>query len=104
MPFVLPPQVLETDEISLVLAFGKLSVLEACTVLGRAVTQAEAPCERVSGFHVEHLPPMYIAELSGVHKCAPLTSVLESPSGGMTNLVDLMVSYLEDKSNVSLSG
>ena len=104
MPFVLPPQVLETDEISLVLAFGKLSVLEACAVLGRAVTQAEAPCERVSVFHVDHLPPQYIAELSGAHKCAPITSVLESPSGDISGLVDLMVSHLDDKSNISLSG
>jgi tRNA G10 N-methylase Trm11 len=104
MPFVLPPQVLETDEISLVLAFGKLSVLEACTVLGRTVTQAEAPCERVSVFHVEHLPPKYVAELSGAHKCAAVTSVLDSPSADMTTLTGFMASFLEDKSNVSLSG
>ena len=104
MPFILPLQVLETDEISLVLAFGKLSVLEACTVLGRAVTQAEAPCERVSVLHVDHLPPKDVAELSGTHKCAPVPSVLESPSGDMKNLVGLMVSHLEDRSNISLSG
>jgi len=104
MPFVLPPQVLETDEISLVLAFGKLSVLEACTVLGRTVTQAEAPCERVSVFHVDRLPPKYIAELSGAHKCAPVTSVLDFPSADMTSLTSFMASNLEAKSNVSLSG
>jgi tRNA G10 N-methylase Trm11 len=104
MPFVLPPQVLETDEISLVLAFGKLSVLEACTVLGRTVTQAEAPCERVSVLHVDHLPPKYVAELSGAHKCAPVTTVLDSPDGDMTGLTAFMASHLEDKSNVSLSG
>jgi len=104
MPFVLPSQVLETDEISLVLAFGKLSVLEACTVLGRTVTQAEAPCERVSVFHVAHLPPKYVTELSGAHKCAPVMSVLDSPSADMTSLAGFMASYLEDKSNISLSG
>jgi len=104
MPFVLPPQLLDTDEVSLVLAFGKLSVLEACTVLGRAVTQAEAPCERVSVLHVDHLPPKYVAELSGAHKCAPLTTELESVSGDMGGLTDLMATYLEDKSNLSLSG
>jgi precorrin-6B methylase 2 len=104
MPFVLPPQVLENDEVSLVLAFGRLSVLEACTVLGRAVTQAEAPCERVSVLHVDHLPPKYVAELSGAHKCAPVVTVMDSPSGDMTKLSDLLASYLEDKSNLSLSG
>jgi tRNA G10 N-methylase Trm11 len=104
MPFVLPPHVLETDEISLILAFGRLSALEACTVLGRVVTQAEAPCERVAVLHVDHLPTKYIADLSGAHKCGPVTSVLDSTSGDMTALVDLMVSYLEAKSNFSLSG
>ena len=104
MPFVLPPQLLDTDEVSLVLAFGKLSVLEACTVLGRTVVQAEAPCERVSVLHVDHLSPRFVAELSGVHKCAPVTAALETSSGDMTGLTDLMVSYLEAKSNVSLSG
>ncbi|HXW95258.1 MAG TPA: DNA methyltransferase [Nitrososphaerales archaeon] len=104
MPFVLPPQVLETDEISLVLAFGRLSVLEACTVLGKTVTQAEAPCERVSVLHVDHLPSRYVAELSGAHKCAPVTSVLDSPSASMTSLTAFIVPFLGDKSNVSLSG
>jgi len=104
MPFVLPPQVLETDEISLVLAFGKLSVLEACTVLGRTVTQAEAPCERMSVLHVDHLPPKYVAELSGAHKCAPVMTMLDSSDGDMTSLTAFMAAHLEEKGNVSLSG
>ena len=104
MPFVLPPRVLEANKISLVLAFGKLSVLEGCTVLGRTVTQAEAPIERVSVFHVDHLPAKYVAELSGIHKCALVTSMLDSPSADMTGLVNLVAPFLEDKSNVSLSG
>ena len=66
--------------------------------------RAEAPCDRVSVLHVDHLPPKYIAELSGAHKCAPVVSVLESPAGDMTALIDLMVSHLESKSNISLSG
>ncbi len=104
MPFVLPQSVLETDEISLVLAFGRLSVLEACTVLGRSVLRAEAPSERVSVLQVDHLPVERVAEFSGIHKCAPLTSKLDSSSGDMGGLVEFMLSYLEDKSNVSLSG
>ncbi len=104
MPFVLPRSVLETDEISLVLAFGRLSVLEACTVLGRSVLRAEAPSERVSVLQVDQLPTERVAELSGVHKCAPLTSKLDSSDGDMGGLVEQMLSFLEDKSNVSLSG
>lgn len=104
MPFVLPPSVLETDEVAVVLAFGKLSVLEVCTVLGGSVLQAEAPAERVSVLHVDHLPVESIPELSGVHKCAPLASKVDSPTEDMKGLTGLMLSYLEEKSNVSLSG
>lgn len=104
MPFILPSSLLETDDVCLVLAFGKLSVLEACAVLGRSVQRAEAPTDRVSVLHVDHLPTDIIAELSGVHKCAPLTAVLDSTSADQGKLIGLMTSFLEDKSNVSLSG
>jgi len=103
MPFVLPSAVLETDEIALVLAFGRLSVLEACTVLGRSVLRAEAPSERVSVLQVERLPTESIRELSGVHKCAPLTTKLGSASEDLSSLVDLVTSYLDEKSNFSMS-
>jgi len=103
MPFVLPSAVLETDEIALVLAFGRLSVLEACTVLGRSVLRAEAPSERVSVLRVERLPTESIRELSGVHKCAPLTTKLGSTSEDLSSLVDLVTSYLDEKSNFSMS-
>lgn len=103
MPFVLPPSLVETDDVALVLAFGKLSVLEACTVLGRSVQRAEAPSERVSVLHVDHLQPDRLAELSGVHKCAPLVSTVDSASGDLGKLTRLMTSFLEEKSNVSLS-
>ncbi|MDA4126436.1 MAG: DNA methyltransferase [Thaumarchaeota archaeon] len=104
MPFILPSSLLQTDEVALVLAFGKLSVLEACSVLGRSVQRAEAPTERVSVLHVDHLPRDRVTELSGVHKIAPVTAELDSSSGPMDELVGLMASYLEEKSNFSLSG
>ncbi len=103
MPFVLPESILETDEIALVLAFGRLSVLEACTLFGRSVLRAESPTERVSALHVDHLPAERISELSGAHKCAPVTSVLDSATADMGGLIDIMLPHLEEKSNVSLS-
>jgi len=104
VPFVLPYSLLEADEVAFVMAFGKLSVLEACTVLGRSVKRAEAPSDRVSVLNVERLQPDRVAELSGVHKCAPLTTTLDSSSDDLSSLVDLMTGYVEPKSNVSLSG
>ncbi|HKT21333.1 MAG TPA: hypothetical protein VJR06_01740, partial [Nitrososphaerales archaeon] len=104
MPFLLPRSALETDDVAFVLAFGKLSVLEACTVLGNSVQRAESPTERVSVLHVDHLDNNRIRDLAGVHKCAPLVARPESSEGDLTALIDLMASNLEDKSNVSLSG
>jgi precorrin-6B methylase 2 len=104
MPFILPSSLLETDEVAIVLAFGKLSVLEACSVLGRSVQRAEAPTERISVLKVDHLPRNHLAELSGVHKCAPVTAVPDSSSEALGGFVKMMTSYLEEKSNISLSG
>ena len=104
MPFTLPSSLLESEDLALVLAFGKLSVLEACTVLGKAIKRAEAPSERISVLHGDHMDPSLIAELSGIHKCAPLTELLDATSADQSRLLDVMVDYLEEKSNISLSG
>ena len=68
MPFVLPPSFLESDRLALVTAFGRLSVLEACTVIRRGVTRAEAPTERVAVLTVERPAQRRVTELAGVHK------------------------------------
>ena len=104
MPFLLPQSILETDEAAFVLAFGKLSILEACTVLGRGLQRAESPNERVSVIQGGRLDPKRIAELAGTHKCVPLTVRPDSPSGDLTPLIELAEPYLADRSNVSLSG
>lgn len=103
MPFLISQSTLETDEAAFVLAFGKLSILEACTILGRNVQRAESPTERVSVIQGSRLDPKRIAELAGTHKCAPLTARLDSPSGDLTPLIGLMEPYLDERSNVSLS-
>ncbi len=104
MPFVLPSSFLKADRLILVQAFGRLSILEACTVLRGSVRQAEAPSDRVSVLHVDHFASDRIPELSGVHKCAPLLAEPDSTTGDLTGLLDVMTSNLEDKSNISLSG
>jgi tRNA G10 N-methylase Trm11 len=102
MPFVLPPSLLDTDRVALVTAFGKLSVLEACTVVGRGVRRAEAPTERVTVLTVDHPGQRRIPDLAGSHKCAPLTTEGNPPD--MEALVQQILPYLEEKSNVSCSG
>lgn len=104
MPSVLPFSLLESDSVAAVLAFGKLSVLEACSLLEGFVQRAEAPCERVSVLHGDRIPAERLAELAGVHKLAPLVSLLDGPSEVQGALADLMAEHLDEKSNVSLSG
>jgi tRNA G10 N-methylase Trm11 len=104
MPFLLPQSVFQTDRIALVLAFGRLSVLEGCAVLGGSVQRAEAPGDRVSLLHVDHLPAERLDELSGAHKAAPIISMVDSAGSPPGELIDLMLSYVEGNSNISVSG
>lgn len=104
MPFVLPASLLGADDVALVVAFGRLSVLEACAVFGHAAEAVEAPTERVSFFHLNHVSTRRFAELSGVHKCAPIVSVVDSANEPQNALAELMSNYVGPKSNVSLSG
>jgi SAM-dependent methyltransferase len=104
MPFVLPSSLVDVEDLSLVLAFGRLSVLEACSVLGRAVLRAEAPSERVAVLKVGPSAPLLVPELAGVHKCAPLSLETQQGSPDLSKLVELLTLHLEEKSNISLSG
>lgn len=103
MPFVLPSQVMDSDELALVLAFGRLSVLEACSVLAGSVQRAEAPCERVSVLKVRPPGPSLVTELAGIHKCAPLMAVEEGGSEGVGKLLEGIAEHF-DKANLSVSG
>jgi RMKL-like, methyltransferase domain len=104
LPFVLPASLLETDQLALILAFGRLSVLEACAVLGSAVRQAEAPCERVSLLSLDYVPTDRVVELAGAHKCAPLVLKAEYGTSDLSGLTGFMAPHLDEKSKVSLSG
>lgn len=102
MPFVLPPSLLDSDRLALVTAFGRLSVLEACTVVGRGVKRAEAPTERVAVLTVEPPAQRRVPGLAGAHKCAPLTTEGNPPDLG--KLVEQLLPLLDEKSNISCSG
>jgi SAM-dependent methyltransferase len=102
MPFVLPSSFLESDQLALVTAFGRLSVLEACTVIRRGVTRAEAPTQRVAVLTVEWPAQRRVTGLAGAHKCAPLMAQGDPPDP--RPLVKRLLPHLDEKSNVSCSG
>ncbi len=88
----------------MVLAFGKLSVLEVCSVLRGSVQRAEAPCERVSVFKASPHVSMSLRRLAGVHKCAPLIAKTVGGAPDLGRLIDELAQSLEDKQNLSVSG
>jgi precorrin-6B methylase 2 len=104
MPFVLPNSLLESDRLALVLAFGRLSILEACSVLGRSVTRAESPNERVAVLSVQPPASTRVPELAGAHKVAPLTLATDGEQAELGKLVNLVAQNLDEKSNLSMSG
>jgi len=87
----------------LVLAYGRLSVLEACAILGRSVQRAEAPDERVSVLETGLLDPDRLARLAGAHKAGPLVEEVTSAEDPQPKLTGLLSSFMEDNSNLSLS-
>ena len=103
MPFLLPNSLMKTRDAATILAFGKLSILEACSLMEGSVERAEAPTERVAVFRTTGLDPGLLRSFAGAHKLAPVVVVLDSPSGDQGPLVDLMSLHLEEKSNFSLS-
>ncbi|MGD0477242.1 MAG: DNA methyltransferase [Nitrososphaerales archaeon] len=104
MPFILPRRFIDSDEVALVLAFGRLSVLEACSVLEGSVLRAEAPCERVSILKVRPPGQDRVTELAGVHKVVPLMAVSGGSSTGVGKLVEKVAEHLHDKVTLSVSG
>jgi len=104
MPFILPRRFIDSDEVALVLAFGRLSVLEACSVLEGSVLRAEAPCERVAVLKVRRPGPDWVTGLAGVHKVAPLMAASDESSAGVGKLVEKVSDYLHDKATLSVSG
>jgi tRNA G10 N-methylase Trm11 len=104
MPFVLSRRLIDSDEVALVLAFGRLSVLEACSVLEGSVLRVESPCERVSVLRVRPPGPDRVTDLAGVHKVAPLMAVSNGSSTGIDKITEKVIEHLHDKVTLSVSG
>ena len=102
MPFLrAPPK--DSDKFALVLSHGRLSILEACSVLGPAVRKAESPTERVAVLHLDSFSREALGRLAGSHKVAPVSAVIDSPSAGVEEFVDELTLMLDEKSNLAVS-
>ena len=104
MPFALPRTVNPGEDTAAVLAFGKLSVLEACTRLGESLLRAESPCERVAVLRLRPSGDARLPELAGVHKYGPLMAESDGSGAGVGALAEALAPHFDKIRNVSLSG
>jgi SAM-dependent methyltransferase len=88
---------------ALVLAFGRLSALEACSLMGRGISRLETPCERVAVAHLQGSAASLIPRLSGVLKAAPLTDVVDEQHPEPSSLLGAAADSIDSLPTLSLS-
>src|SRR5207249_9344996 len=79
LPYTLPEALKGAERLALVLAFGRLSVLEACSTL-RSVTKVEVPCERICVVELDPSSVRSVTKLAGIHKFSPLLTHFQGRS------------------------
>ena len=102
MPHTFPVYSNETGRFALVLAFGKLSVLEACTVV-QGIKELEQPSERVCVVQLAAQSSRRLTKLAGVHKLCPLAVHFHGDEEAIGELVEIIAAQT-DVSKFALSG
>ena len=103
LPYVLPGSFRTSDKFALVLAFGELSVLEACSVL-RGLKYVEVPCGRIAVIDVEGSSAGFLPSLAGIHKFAPLVAQFRSEKDSVAGLTGKVADKLEELRRLAVSG
>jgi len=104
LPFTFPRRIKDSDKVALVLTFGRLSVLEACSVLEGLVVNVENPCERVSVLTLKGSSYERLQDLAGVHKVAPVVAVSGGLQATMAALMEDIAEHIQDKMTLAVSG
>lgn len=87
----------------MVLAFGQLSVLEACSML-KGLRNVETPCDRVAVIGPEPSTARILSQLAGIHKFSPLVAEFEGDEESVASLTDRVSEELEAVRRLSVSG
>jgi SAM-dependent methyltransferase len=103
LPYVLPDSFRSSERFALVLAFGQLSVLEACSVLSQ-LKRVDTACERVAVVDMERSASRSLPRLAGVHKFAPLLAEFEGEEGSLKALAEALSDELEEVRRLAVSG
>ena len=103
MPYLLPRSLSASGKMVFVLAFGELSNLEACSVMGSEISKLETPCERVSVATLHGSTSPLIGRLSSVLKAAPLMDVVDERKTEPASLVDAIAATMDSVPTLSVS-
>ena len=101
MPYTLPEALRGADRLALVLAFGRLSVLEACSTI-KSVTKVEVPSERICVVELDPSSVRSVAKLAGIHKFSPLLTHFQGDEVVIRQLVEQITNQI-DVSRFALS-
>src|SRR2546422_6413806 len=85
----------------MVLAFGRLSVLEACSTI-KSVTKVEMPCARICVGELDPSSVRSVTKLAGIHKFSPLLTHFQGDAAVIRELVE-QITNESDVSRFALS-
>jgi tRNA G10 N-methylase Trm11 len=92
-----------SEKFALVLAFGRLSLLEACSLPG-GLRKVELPCERVAVVETGGSSSRSLTGLAGIHKFAPLTAQFEDNEDSVKALANRIADAVDKVRHLALSG
>ncbi len=87
----------------MVLAFGRLSVLEICSVLG-PIDSIELPCERIATVQLASSSTRLVPKLAGIHKFAPFMAEFRGDKAPIDELVSKITADVDTLERFALSG
>src|SRR3989441_4783571 len=101
LPYTLPEALRGAERLALVLAFGRLSVLEACSTI-KSVTKVEVPCERICVVELVPSSLRSVTKLAGIHKFSLLLTHFQGAEVVIRELVEQITNQI-DVSRFALS-
>ena len=103
MPYVLPNSFRASERSALVLAFGELSVLEACSLLA-GLKGVEVPCGRIAVLDTDPSSAGLLPNLAGIHKFGPLVARYRGDERSIPALTERVAGELDEVRRLALSG
>lgn len=104
MPFLIDRR-LASREVILILAFGRVSLLEFCSLFSNRLVQTEVLCDRAAVATMSKPLDASVAELGGIHKLvSPITLLLKDIQGDeIRHFLENVLQFRNEIHNLSVS-